>query len=81
MLKLLNSFYHCCAQHIAHEPIQQLPNGSWHTPCLATILKKYGLFSVGHYIQYCKDTMSSFVQGHPIYDLCINSAPMVINAN
>ena len=61
MLKLLNSFHHKCARHIAQDPIRLQPDGTWHTPRSHLVLEQCGLHSMADYIQRRKDTITSFV--------------------
>ena len=81
MLKLLDSFHHKCARHIAQDPIHQKPDGTWHTPCSQDVLQQCGLFSMSEYIRRRKETIQPFVHQRPIYASCLQSTPTACNIN
>jgi len=70
ILRMLQSFHHCCACYLARMTITQLENGEWVCPSSTVAWEWAGLATIKEYIQRWVNTFLPFIQSRAIYWEC-----------
>ena len=81
MTPILKGFHNRCARYIARRPIKQLDDGTWETPSTEEVLQECKLKHIEEYIMKRKQKLQQYVEEREIWERCINSKPIAMNAN
>ena len=55
---------------IVNKPRRNPVDGTWSYPATSDVLEEVGLYSIAHYIEVRRDTISNFIVHRPIFERC-----------
>ena len=69
--KSLKGFHHYAVQWMAVMVLKCQRDGTWLYPPTGAALEMLGLYDIGVYIFFCKNTVAQYIATFPIMNLCL----------